>query len=278
MQLINRNYRAYCLYVGLCFFSFHFSSAIVLDFGTLSVDSTDAAIDFGDTIGDTLDYGVVANDGTTDIFARITTKNTFVVKDTTSPTNAGQPNGSIGGDVRLQVRGDIASYTLGLYQDASYTALYNPGVTFDWSFMFYDIDSNVSMTNYDQITFFTSGTFSITDTSTLVITADGTSTTFSGEDAGRVTNVDEADTTFTTQDQADVSVVFSVVDLAEIEFDYNVGGNGARLAFIDGGNLTFSGYTTGTYSVGAVPEPSASTSILGLFSFFYIVKRRRKAR
>lgn len=104
------------------------AATFTIDFGNFS-DST-----FNDAAGNSIEYGVVSNDGTTDIYGRLTTLNAF-----SSPDAAN--NGSVAGDVRVNAeRGETVQLKLELFSDATYSTAYTSEYTYDWGLVFYDID------------------------------------------------------------------------------------------------------------------------------------------
>lgn len=106
----------------------------------------------------------------------------------------------------------------------------------------------------------------------LKITADGRSTTFSGQ--GATTYINPKEQWSLTAEQGQVAVAYTVTDTASISFDYSAFGSD-RTMYIDVGNLTFS-TPTSTYVVGAIPE-SASTSLLFGASIVLLLISRRKS-
>ncbi|MGJ8696735.1 MAG: PEP-CTERM sorting domain-containing protein [Verrucomicrobiaceae bacterium] len=242
--------------------------SFIIDFGGLS------DVTFGQTNPDYLEYGVVANDGTTDIYARIESK------DFITPKNASN-NGSVSGDARINIGpdgvGDAVRFELALFENSGYTTPYNPGAFYEWQLMFYDIDGQANGSAWDNISFHTEGTYTVTGSTALEITHDGVSSHFSGRyiDGNNVRTQGGA-TTFGNQSEADAAVLYKVSNRNSLEFTYEASGNG-RNTLIDGGEVNFDGFgttVTGVVGIG-VPEPG---SLALLFLGAPIVFGRRRQR
>lgn len=249
------------------------ASSFTLDFGDNSSGT------FNATAGNVINYGIVANDGTTDIYGQLKTFNAF---DSSQPAN----NGSAVGDARVNAkRGEAVQLGLSLFSDASYSTAYANAGGFEWSLVFYDIDGigssaggygpTANETNYyDEVLLRTPGTATFTDTTVLTRTqtADGLLVNAYGQK-----HIDGQNGIISlSEEQQDYSVVYTVQDTATVLFDYIVQdisfSDRARNLLVDGGSLELTGDTI-TVPVAPVPLPGGIALMLGGFAAFAALRR-----
>ena len=251
------------------------ASTFILDFGTFSSST------FDDAAGNTIDYGIVGNDGATDIYARLTSLAPFV-----SPVEAN--NGSAGGDIRLNAaRGETVQLQLDLFSDSSYSTAYSSVTSYDWTVFFYDVDGvNGSYgtggdffdadTYYDQVLVRTAGTATFSSDTVLDYsnTADGLLVSAEGEAGvlgqGGVTALDS--------EQQKYAFGYTLTDTSSLAFDYIVQDTSfstlERNLVIDGGDLGFSGDTLTV--VAPVPLPAGAPLLLAGLGAFGVLRLRKK--
>lgn len=233
---------------------------IDLDFGT-SIQSS-----FGTKGNLTLSYESVA-DG---INATITAASKFRTHNTTM-------HGSENGDARINMAGKDANvFTLRLWDATSGTgfdSLYDPGVDYDWSLGFYDIDGNSK--TYDVVTLFEPIEYSVTASTALIIDESKPGQiSFSGQAAGGIAGQTGLEPPI-TQAQADVSVIAVYHNTSEVIFGYAHKAdknNRGRNILIDGGGLRFA---LEDPSPSPVPAP-ATLWLLGSALLGLAAVRRRK--
>jgi hypothetical protein len=237
-------------------------AAINLDFGDATTDNHFVAT------AASVDYGLVGTDELdNDIYARITRLNTYSLIN----------SGATAGDAQINVSSNTIELKLTLYGDASYSTLYDPGESYSWTSTFADIEGTdgTNKSVYESITVHTAGTYEIASDTVLQISADGTSTTFSGQGTTLYANP-AGDAEELTVLQGQVAVAYTVTDTASIEFAYSAF-NSTRNLFIDVGNLKFNSETvTETYVVGTVPEPATSGLLLGASGILMVLLRRKR--
>lgn len=192
-----------------------------------------------------------------------------------SAANGNNLNGSVSDDLRIHTdSGATTRFRFSLFDGGTET-LYDPGTSFSFSFVMYDIDGNTSISRgADQITFHDIPlTYVATAASTVDIDVTGSNVTFTGT-AGSVTGNDGL-TSFATAEQEDASVGITISDTSEFEFSYGAPHNGTedggRNMLWDPGNLVVSGNP-----VSVVPEPSQYGFLVGLCSIYLISARRRR--
>jgi len=238
-----------------------FSASLLLDFGTTTQDTFS-------TTG-VMTYSAVA----TGINARISATS-GVPYTASNPTN----NGSATGDIRVNAGvGSNIRMTLQLFDSTvgdGFTAFYNPGVNYDWNFVFYDIDRNHA--NFDEVTVYTPGIYTVTSNTDLSISSGTGFTTFSGQfTTGDVPGQDGL-TSFTAA-QADVAFGYKITNLNSIDFSYRVGdlgpNIGGRSLLIDANDLALA-FEDFDPVVTVVPEPSSLAFLFA--SSALLLKRRRK--
>jgi hypothetical protein len=203
------------------------AGVVELDFGTSTFTS------FGTGTNLSMFYENVAIDVEgRQINATLTASAAFVPK-------AEDKNGSVTGDIRVNLEvGQTVELALRLFDNATGLA-YNPGVDFDWTLGFFDIDGNAN--SYDVVTLKTPAAYTVTSTTDLnpVSLAPG-QVTFSGLNTGGDITGQSGLTPPLTQDQADAMVLFTVSNTSEVIFDYSHFGtnnSGGRNLLVDGGSL-----------------------------------------
>ncbi|MGJ8641103.1 MAG: PEP-CTERM sorting domain-containing protein [Opitutaceae bacterium] len=240
-------------------------AVVVLDFSADSGDFTNANFPSTESV---IDYGLVGNDGMgNNIYARLTALNTY----------SSSGSGATSGDVRVNAAANnTAQLRLSLFEDASYLTEYDPGVAYSWTSTFADIEGSGGPNSiYESVTLKTPGSYEVANDTVLQISANGSNTTFSGQGAALYTNP-SSDTLTPLQGQ--VAMAYTASNISSFDFNYRANGV-SRNMFIDVGNLQFNeATTTGTYSVGAVPEPASAGLLLGASGIMMALLRRKQRR
>lgn len=248
-----------------------FASSFTLDFGNVTASS------FGTTGNLTIEYLEVA-DG---INATLTATDTF----SSSPRSN---NGSISGDIRVNAtNSQDVEMTLTLFDstvgDDGFTTLYDPGTDFDWDLGFYDIDGWDTRPNeyYDVVTIDTTNigamSYTVTESTGLVITSDDDSVSFSGTNTGGIAGQTGLDGEL-SQAQSDVSMILSLSNTPTVTFTYSVFGtdNRTRNLLVDGGAISLAGETV-TTAVAPVPLPAPGALMVAGLAGLGIARRMRKS-
>ena len=156
-----------------------------------------------------------------------------------TPTN----NGSVLGDARVNAANlTTINLTLAIWDATSGTGFnvpYNPGSAYDFSYGFFDIDGGAG--TYDVVTIYTPGSYTLTTTSTLVVTTSPGQISFSGIASPEVPG--QGGITSLSNAQADVAAIYHVSNLNTLLFDYTIGVSGTPVAngrnlLLDGDNLS----------------------------------------
>lgn len=252
-----------------------FASTFTLDFGSTSARS------FNNAAGNYINYGVVANDGSTNIYARLTTLNAF------SSATASN-NGSAAGDLRVNARrGESVQLKLELFSDASYATSYTNASSFDWTLLFYDVDgisddvngygANLNETNYyDEVLMRTEGVATFTEDTELnySMTADGL--LVNAEGAGSVSG--QQGLTSLSAEQQNYAFAYTVSNTSTLFFDYNVQDlsftSRARNLLVDGGSLEIT-EDSFDVNVSAVPLPAGAPMLIVGMGALAALRRRR---
>lgn len=248
-----------------------FASSFTLDFGDVTASS------FGTAGNLTIEFLDVA----TGINATLTTTDTF-------SSNPRSNNGSISGDIRVNARnGQDVEMTLTLFDatvgDDGFTTLYDPGTDFDWDLGFYDIDGWDTRPNeyYDVVTIDTTNigamSYTVTESTGLVITSDDDSVSFSGTNTGGIPGQTGLDGEL-SQAQSDVSMILSLSNTPTVTFTYTVFGtaNRTRNLLVDGGAISLAGETV-TTAVAPVPLPATGALMVAGLAGLGIARRMRKS-
>lgn len=255
--------------------------AVVVSCLPAVVSATTFTLDFGNvraanfTTTGLIKYSGVASG----LNATLTANNSFSSK---SPNN----NGSVSGDIRVNLFADnTANLTLSLF-DANagngFESLYNPGQNYDWAMGFYDIDGYTPENSYyDIVTVASTGggdlSYTLTDTTDLVVTKSGNSVTFSAENAVAVDGQDGLSGQL-NQAQSDVAAIINISNTSTLDFSYSVvgGASQARNMLVDGGTITLYGDTT--TSPVPVPVPAAGLLMLGGLGLLGATRLRSRSR
>ncbi|MEM7792308.1 MAG: PEP-CTERM sorting domain-containing protein, partial [Verrucomicrobiota bacterium] len=189
-----------------------------------------------------------------------------------SAATGNNQNGSVGDDLKLHI--DSGASTLFRFSlfNAGTETLYDPGVDYSFDFVFYDLDGNVSNSRgADQIIFYSPLTYTVTANTTIAITQDSSSITFTGT-AGAV-NGNEGLTSFANANQENASVNIEFSNLSQFDFTYGAPNNGAqdggRNLLADPRDLVVNGTPTQF-----VPEPTSYGLLLGLSAVVFVWRRR----
>ena len=240
--------------------------------------------------------------------------------DGTWSNNLQWPHGNLDGDIRVNagscyrsnmdnntscgstIASQTIQFTLYLWEDGGSNALdyltdYDPGVDFDWTLAFYDIDSNnpdscsgcADGSSWDEVTLLTPGTYAVTATTDLAITDLGAGVVnFSGAGVGSIPGQDGLESPI-TQDQADIMVLYTMMNRNSVTFEYTVGYTAGtpmtvRNFLMDGGSLALAectndeGQTTldcGFEST-PIPEPAPLALISVGLAALGFARRRAK--
>jgi hypothetical protein len=292
------------LYGAVC------ATLVALAATPLSSHGATIELNFGTTTSTTfnedllMQFADVADFGTTgiDINATLTAAATWNAPcDTNACGSFGPwPHGGVSDDLRVNSDGGETAYlTLTLYDGSvgdGYTNLYDPGSDYDWTLAFYDIDSNAPSgsfpdgSSWDEVTLLTAGTYQVTGTTDLTITdLGGGGVNFSGAGVGNIPGQDGLSSPI-TQQQADVMVLYTLMNTNSVDFIYYVGETfegvqdpNPRNLLVDGGSLalaTCSDAEGGDCGfeppVGVVPIPAAVWLFAsGLIGLVGIARRRR---
>jgi hypothetical protein len=236
-------------------------ASIALNFGAISNPL------FGTTGNLTQPYATVAPG----INATMTVATPFL---SLNPGN----NGSVLGDLRVNAaNSESVNITIALWDattGSGYNTPYNPGGSYSFAFGFFDIDGGAG--TYDVVTIYTPGTYTVTSTTSLVITT-GAGVAFSGSASAEIPG--QGGITTLTAAQAAVAAIYTINNLSSINFDYTVGVSGTPVAngrnlLVDGNDLMEQlaphGPVTGTF----VPEPTGP--LLAILSAGLLSLRRRR--
>ena len=268
-----------------------YAATITLDFGGIS-DPT-----FGKGTDLEMRYPGVA----TDINATLTAGATFNGFNTAQ----NEKNGSVAGDIRVNMTffesdgttPQSVALTLKLWDATDgdgYASLYDPGVDYDYTLAFYDIDrdsddSPVTNPSIDVVTLMDQGTYSVTATTQLDI-----DTSVAGQATFRpdATVLDDVPgqgglSSPITQEQANVMVLYNIMNSSSVSFIYGIeaeaGTNSVRNLLIDGGDLanaTCSDVTGGDCGfetpVNVVPIPGAVWLFASGFGALVVIRRKTK--
>ncbi|GEM_PF-3215925 len=260
---------------------------INLDFGDVAASSNTQQTELN-TSGTISFTTAIANDGPgdvggTDIFARIVTLTSY-----NESLDAGHANsGGVGDNMRLNQRQSTQTrYRFSLYEDASFTTLYDPGVSYSYQLVFFDIDGNDNSgnTTIDEVIFYSQA--ELTYRQNTLLTIDTSSSEYAAKVTGPTTPVSGGvEVTSLNDAQERIAAIFTVDSLNQVEFAYNVTGNATasstndlangfftdRNMFLDGGSLMLDDGTTTTVPV--VPESSTLFLSGMLIGAFVLVRR-----
>lgn len=207
--------------------------------------------------------------------------------------------GSVDRDVRVNMTaGQEVDLTLRLWDAAAgngFQTLYAPGLSYQWSLGFYDLDGR---SNYhDQIDLTSSGYYTRTATSAVLVSEPSPGVvSFSGAGAngnvpGQSGLADEI-----TKAQADVAVAVTMVNEPEVSFTYRVvgGEHRGRNLLVDGGQIfqqlllfdlvtaptpaTPASYPSLTADAAPVPLPLSMALLLGSFGLLFMTQWQLRRR
>jgi hypothetical protein len=192
------------------------------------------------------------------------------------PSTNSANNGSVLGDVRVNLRNsNNVDLTISLWDANSgngFDVAYDPGTSYDWTFVFYDIDGDGS-TFRDKVTVYSPGIYTLTDSTYLTTTVNSDSVSF----LGGTSSIPGQDGLVTLDaNQANAAVSYKITNSPELRFNYNVGngtGSSHRNLLIDANDLTLA--ITGTpVPFNPVPEPSSTA--IGVLGMTLLCLRRRR--
>lgn len=170
-----------------------------------------------------------------------------------------------------------------------FSTLYDPGTDYDWDLGFYDIDgwNTRTETYYDVVTIDTSAigslSYTVTESTDLVITADETSVSFSGELSGGIPGQSGLDGEL-SQAQSDVSMILNLQNTPVLSFDYTVidtrndSRSTSRNLLVDGGAISLAGSTVTTAIAPIAPVPLPASALLLVAGVGVLGALRRCAR
>lgn len=244
------------------------------------VSAASFTLDFGDvTASDFESTQVIQYSGVADgINATLTAADSFASKNDAN-------NGSVNGDLRVNLfTKQSVDLTLTLF-DATvgdgFSSVYDPGESYDWSLGIYDIDGYRDPgVYYDVVTVYSTNianlTYTVTESTALVVTSEQGSVTFSGEVADGVPG-QAGLTPPLTQDQSDVAALLTMSDTPTLTFTYTVVGqnNRERNLLVDGGEISLTGPVV-TSAIQPVPVPAAGLLMLAGLASLGAVRRGRR--
>ncbi|MEE4213356.1 MAG: VPLPA-CTERM sorting domain-containing protein [Parvularcula sp.] len=246
------------------------ASSITLDFGV-----NQGFANFG-TQGTTADISNVA----TGINARFTSLSGYS-QTQTGTDSFGAPK--IAADVRnndFRIRadeGETAALRLQLF-DANFgngfQQLFTSATPFEWSLIFYDLDTKAIPNSFDSVLLKTVGTASLSQDTLLITKQLQDGLLVSAEDMSSGNDANAGVETLSSEQQR-YSVEYTVQNTSMVEFDYIVGrigtGNNDRVALIDGGTLTIDDPVTIT--VAPIPLPAGVFLLLGGLGALSVARR-----
>ncbi|MEM8866810.1 MAG: hypothetical protein AAGC73_00950, partial [Verrucomicrobiota bacterium] len=205
-----------------------------------------------------------------DLDIRIESQDAYIPESASAGNNQ---NGSVGDDLKMHIdSGETTLFRFFLY-NADTTTLYDPGVDFSFDFVIYDLDGDVTNSRgASQVTFYTPLTYTVTSATTLNISQDSSSITFTGTAGSLAGN--EGITSFANTNQENAAVGIVIENTSQFDFAIGAPNNGiedgGRNILFDPNDLT----VTGT-PINFVPEPGSYALWAGLLVLFAACRRSR---
>ncbi|MBU2961843.1 VPLPA-CTERM sorting domain-containing protein [Citreicella sp. C3M06] len=213
--------------------------------------------------------------------------NATLTSDSSFVSGNASKNGSVDDDIRVNTNAGTVNLTLSLFDSTvgdGFESLYDPGVDYDWTLAFYDIDGyDPTGSWYETVTVYADAaselTYTVTETTALDVTSGSGSVTFSAVDAPAVKGQDGLNGEL-TDEQSSVAAIIGISNTSVLDFSFTIVDNrdsnsSSRNLLIDGGNISLASATV-TTPIAPVPLPAAGLLMIAAMATMGVASRRSR--